>query len=157
MHIQSLRKRPAPWLVAGLLLCGTSGLGEAARAQTAAAKKDPSSTPAKDEKPVDAAKAAAKAKARPAAKAEAAKPEAPAKAAEPRREPSEAYKKSLRKTLEKRRQRRAQRAQSQGLDDARPVGAIVPWPMPPALIIRQTPEVHAEMNSLLGQLRRAGQ
>ena len=32
--------------------------------------------------------------------------------------------------------------QGQGPDDLRPVGAIVPWPMPPALIIRQTPEVH---------------
>ena len=47
--------------------------------------------------------------------------------------------------------------QGQALDDVRPIGAIVPWPMPPALIIRQTPEVHGEVNSLLGQLRKLTQ
>jgi hypothetical protein len=56
--------------------------------------------------------------------------------------------------VEKRRQRRARRAQAQGSDDMRPVGAIVPWPMPPALIIRQTPQVHDEVGSLLDKLRR---
>ena len=34
------------------------------------------------------------------------------------------------------------------------VGAIVPWPMPPALIIRHTREVHGEVDSLLYGLRR---
>ena len=34
------------------------------------------------------------------------------------------------------------------------VGAIVPWPMPPALIIRHTREVHGEVGSLLYGLRR---
>lgn len=153
----SRRKRSARWLFTGLLFCGTSWQGEPARAQTTTTKKDPSSAPTKGQKRADGADARTETKTRPAANAEQAKHQAPAKAAEPRREPSEAYKESLRKTLEKRRQRRAQRAQAQGLDDARPVGAIVPWPMPPALIIRQTPEVHGEMNSLLGQLRRAGQ
>jgi hypothetical protein len=71
-----------------------------------------------------------------------------------RREPSPAYRDSLRKTLEKRRQRRARLAQGQGLDGARPIGAIVPWPMPPALIIRHTPEVHGEVDSLVGRLRK---
>jgi hypothetical protein len=76
------------------------------------------------------------------------------KAQAPRRGPSAEYQESIRKTVEKRRQRRARRAQAQGLDDPRPVGAIVPWPMPPALIIRQTPQVHGEVDSLLGGLRR---
>ncbi|MGP0064683.1 MAG: hypothetical protein ACLQGP_13930 [Isosphaeraceae bacterium] len=157
MDSRCRRKRPAPWLFAGLLLCATSWPGEPARAQTVTTKKDPSSAPAKDRKAVEAAPARSDTKPRPTTKAEKSKPQAAAKAPEPRREPSEAYKESLRKTLEKRRQRRAQRAQAQGLDETRPIGAIVPWPMPPALIIRQTPEVHGEMNSLLGQLRRAGQ
>ena len=46
-------------------------------------------------------------------------------------------------------------AQSRDPEDPRPVGAIVPWPMPPALIIRQTPQVHDEVGSLLDVLRRA--
>jgi hypothetical protein len=79
---------------------------------------------------------------------------AAAKVQPPRREPSQAYRDSIRKTLEKRRQRRARRALGPGLDGARPIGAIVPWPMPPALIIRHTPEVHGELDSLLGGLRR---
>ena len=33
------------------------------------------------------------------------------------------------------------------------VGAIVPWPMPPTLIIRHTAEVHGEIEGLLGLLR----
>lgn len=40
------------------------------------------------------------------------------------------------------------------MDDAMAVGAIVPWPMPPALIIRHTPQVHDEIESLLGLLRK---
>jgi hypothetical protein len=79
---------------------------------------------------------------------------AAAQAQPPRREPSQAYRDAIRKTLEKRRQRRARRAQGPGLNDTRPIGAIVPWPMPPALIIRHTPEVHGELDSLLGGLRR---
>ncbi len=73
-------------------------------------------------------------------------------AGQARNEPSEAYRESIRRTVEKRRQRRAQRGQ--GIDNPLPVGAIVPWPMPPALIIRQTPQVHDEIESLLRLLRR---
>jgi hypothetical protein len=54
----------------------------------------------------------------------------------------------LRRTVEKKRQRRARRGLSQ-----RP-NAIVPWPMPPVLIIRATPDVHDEVDSLLRMLRR---
>jgi hypothetical protein len=86
------------------------------------------------------------------------KESAPAKAdaKAPRREPSREFQDSIRKTVEKRRQRRALRAQALGTVDGQPPGAIVPWPMPPALIIRQTPPVHDEIDSLLGQLRRGG-
>ncbi len=71
---------------------------------------------------------------------------------QPRNEPSQAYRESIRRTVEKRRQRRASRGQ--GTDDSRPVGAIVPWIMPPVLIIRHTPQVHDEIDSLLGFLRK---
>jgi hypothetical protein len=40
------------------------------------------------------------------------------------------------------------------MGDSRPIGAIVPWTMPPALIIRHTPQVHDEIESLLGLLRK---
>ncbi len=40
------------------------------------------------------------------------------------------------------------------MDDSRPVGAIVPWIMPPVLIIRHTAQVHDEIDSLLGLLRK---
>ncbi len=73
-------------------------------------------------------------------------------AGRPRNEPSHAYRESIRQTVEKRRQRRANRGQ--GMGDPRPIGAIVPWIMPPALIIRHTPQVHDEIESLLGLLRK---
>jgi hypothetical protein len=57
------------------------------------------------------------------------------------------YRAGLRRTAELRRQRRAPHA-------ARPVGTIVAWPLPPALIIRQTPEVHGEVRGLLRAPRR---
>jgi len=69
-----------------------------------------------------------------------------------RREFSEAYRESLRRTVEKRRELRARRRL--GSEASQPAGAIVPWPMPPALIIRQTREVHGEINSFLDVLRR---
>ena len=119
------RARPGP--AGGFPARGPSGAGAKPAGEPARKKKEP-------------APAAAKAKAR---------------AQDPRREPSEAHKEEIRKTVEQRRQRRARRAQGQGPDDLRPVGAIVPWPMPPALIIRQTPEVHDEVGSLLDVLRRA--
>jgi hypothetical protein len=34
-----------------------------------------------------------------------------------------------------------------------PVGLIVPYPFPPALIIRQTPEAHDEVQAFLNMLR----
>ena len=68
-------------------------------------------------------------------------------------EPSAAYQESVRQTVERRRQRRARRQQNAG-DSAGAVGAIVPWPMPPALIIRHTPEVHGQVDSFLYGLRR---
>jgi hypothetical protein len=70
----------------------------------------------------------------------------------PRREFSEAYRESLRRTVEKRRELRARR--KTGSEAAAPPGAIVPWPMPPALIIRHTPDVHGEVGSFLDILRR---
>ena len=68
--------------------------------------------------------------------------------------PSADYQASIRKTVERRRQRRARRGQN-AADDTAAVGAIVPWPMPPALIIRHTREVHGEVGSLLYGLRRS--
>jgi hypothetical protein len=70
----------------------------------------------------------------------------------PRREFSAAYRESLRRTVEKRRELRARR--QMGSADYQPIGAIVPWPMPPALIIRHTREVHGEIGSFLDVLRR---
>ncbi|MGO9463246.1 MAG: hypothetical protein ACLQIB_29040 [Isosphaeraceae bacterium] len=69
-----------------------------------------------------------------------------------RREYSEAYRESLRRTVEKRRELRARRRQA--AEASQPPGAIVPWPMPPALIIRQTRDVHGEIGSFLDVLRR---
>lgn len=80
------------------------------------------------------------------------KAEAKASGAAPRREFSEAYRESLRRTVEKRRELRSRRRM--GSDASQPPGAIVPWPMPPALIIRQTPDVHGEIGNFLDVLRR---
>jgi hypothetical protein len=63
--------------------------------------------------------------------------------------PSPAYKAELRKTLEQRRQRRARGGNSPATN------SIVPWLMPPTLIIRATPEVHNEVQSLFWLLRRS--
>ena len=63
-----------------------------------------------------------------------------------RGEDSEAFKASIRHTIEVRNRRRRERA-------ATPVGQMVPYPMPPALIIRHTPEVHDEVTDLLRLLR----
>jgi hypothetical protein len=68
-------------------------------------------------------------------------------------EPSADYQASIRQTVERRRQRRARRQQN-AAEDSAAVGAIVPWPMPPALIIRHTREVHGDVGSLLYGLRR---
>ena len=77
---------------------------------------------------------------------------AAAPAAQPRNAPSEAYRESIRRTVEKRRERRANRGQ--GMGDSHPTGGIVPWPMPPALIIRHTPQFHDEIESFLDLLRK---
>jgi hypothetical protein len=63
--------------------------------------------------------------------------------------PSPAYKAELRKTLEQRRQRRARQGGSPAPN------SIVPWPMPPSLIIRATPDIHDEVQSLFWLLRRS--
>ncbi|MFO0908588.1 MAG: hypothetical protein U0794_09530 [Isosphaeraceae bacterium] len=60
-------------------------------------------------------------------------------------EPSPEYRASLRRTLELRRARR--------VASAAPVGRIETFPMPPALVIRQTRERHDEIGSLLDLLR----
>jgi hypothetical protein len=74
---------------------------------------------------------------------------------QPRDEPSAAYRESLRRTVERRRQRRARRGQQQEPGAASgAIGAIVPWPMPAALIIRHTPDVHGEVGSFVDGLRR---
>jgi hypothetical protein len=61
-------------------------------------------------------------------------------------EPSPAYKAALRRTAELRKERRSRVVPS-------PVGVIVAYPMPPSLIIRQTPGVHDEIEGLLRLLR----
>jgi hypothetical protein len=63
-------------------------------------------------------------------------------------EPSPEYKAGLRRTLELRKQRKRAPV-------ARPPGVIVPYPLPPSLIIRHRPEVHDEVESLLNLLRRS--
>ncbi len=70
-------------------------------------------------------------------------------------EPSPARRESLRRTIEKRRQRRAQLAQEQtSTASIGSIGAIVPWPMPPALVIRHTGATHDEINDFLAILRK---
>lgn len=108
-----------------------------------AQEKPPASSPIK---PDTAPKAKAGEKPKKKAKAQA---DAPKK-----KDAGPGFQEEIRKTVEHRRRRRARRAQA--AEATRPPGAIVPWPMPPALIIRQTPEVHDEIESLLGQLRRGG-
>jgi hypothetical protein len=76
--------------------------------------------------------------------------EAARKEAKARKGPSEDYQESIRRTVERRRERRARRGQ--GTSGSVAPGAIVPWPMPPALIIRQTRETHDEIGSFLGLL-----
>jgi len=61
-------------------------------------------------------------------------------------EPSAEYRAALRRTLERRKERKGNRANA-------PVGQIVPYPMPPTLIIRHTREVHGEVEGLLRLLR----
>jgi hypothetical protein len=67
--------------------------------------------------------------------------------AAPADEPSPEFRAGLKRTAELRKQRRRDRT-------AQSYGVIVPYPFPPALIIRHKPEVHHEVRSLLGLLRR---
>jgi hypothetical protein len=67
----------------------------------------------------------------------------------PAGEPSPEYKAALKRTLELRRGRRR-------MDAGPPVGLIVPYPMPPVLVIRHTRETHEEIGALLGVLRHGG-
>jgi hypothetical protein len=62
-------------------------------------------------------------------------------------EPSRVFRAGLRRTAELRKQRRRDRA-------AQPYGVIIPYPFPPALVIRHKPEIHQEVRSLLNLLRR---
>jgi hypothetical protein len=145
MDSRPRRRIPTGAILAGLLACGMLTL---AIAPPARAQSRPEPDPARRDPPQPAVAA------KPAAQA--ARPRPVARA--PRREPNEAFQAEIRKTVEQRRRRRARRGQGQvrGAGDPRPVGAIVPWPMPPALIIRQTPQVHDEVGSLLDGLRRGG-
>jgi hypothetical protein len=138
MDSRSRRIAGAGPLLAGWLAFAMAGVAATARAQDTG--KDAGARPGGGQ---DKGKAGAKKGGAAAARGDA-----------PRREPSPEFQEGIRKTVEKRRQRRARRAQAMGTAEAHPPGAIVPWPMPPALIIRQTPEVHGEVDSLLGQLRR---
>ena len=63
-----------------------------------------------------------------------------------RAEDSPAFKASIRHTIEVRNRRRRERAN-------RPPGKMDGWPMPPALVIRQTPEAHDEIRDFLRLLR----
>jgi hypothetical protein len=65
-------------------------------------------------------------------------------------EPSPEFQANLKRTLALRKQRRRAAAA-----EAQPVGAIVPYPFPPALIIRHRPEVHDEIGAFLDALRRS--
>jgi hypothetical protein len=65
----------------------------------------------------------------------------------PAAEPSPEYRAGLKRTAELRKHRRRDAT-------AQPVGVIVPYPFPPALIIRHTPQVHDEVRGLLDVLRR---
>jgi hypothetical protein len=62
-------------------------------------------------------------------------------------DPSPAYREGLKRTAELRKVRRVARP-------GQPVGLIVPYPMPPALVIRHTAESHDEIQALLDALRR---
>lgn len=64
-------------------------------------------------------------------------------------EPSPRFRAELKRTLEMRKQRRQAPAAS-----PQSIGAIVPYPMPPALIIRHTREVHDDIGAFLDALRR---
>jgi hypothetical protein len=145
---------PASWLssasrvLGALLLCELFSLADVAKAQAPAPVQG--QPPAK----ADGRKNGPGAGQRDA-KARRKQAQDPARAQlQPRGEPSADYQESLRRTIERRRERRARRGQAQGNAAASAaIGAIVPWPMPPALIIRHTPAVHDEVGAFLYGLR----
>jgi len=65
-------------------------------------------------------------------------------------EPSAEFQAGVRRTLELRRLRH------RGAVNLTPPGAVVAWPMPPTLVIRQTRERHDEISVLLDTLRYGG-
>ena len=147
------RHRSRLGLFAGLIITGACWAADAARAQTTAPAKSQSRV--QPEKPKSGAKAKSDTDRR-GANHPAGKAQNRARAQNKKdAEPSPEYRESIRRTVERRRERRARVAQQQGSSAAAgAVGASVPWPMPPALIIRQTPEVHDEIGAFLSLLRR---
>jgi hypothetical protein len=150
------RREPAPGLVGVLVLCGILCAGQAAWAQTGAARQSPLPATAQrqDKSNSKSAKTVGKeAKADSSAKTAS---QQTGKAAanqqnKTRSEPSAAYQESVRQTVERRRLRRARRQAQAG--DSASVGGIVPWVMPPALIIRHTRDVHDDIGAFLFGLR----
>jgi hypothetical protein len=141
-----IRPTPARWVLGGLFFCAACCVTRDVRAQ---AQK-----PGRGEQSAQAEARKAKASDVPKAKGRGADvPRDDGRKAGRAAEPSAAYQESVRQTVERRRQRRARRQQNAG-DATLAIGGIVPWPMPPALIIRHTPEVHSEVGSLLYGLRR---
>jgi hypothetical protein len=150
MNGRLCRLMPAKWVVGCLLLCAVLCAKGEARAQTkASGKKDATPTEAKGQKRAGAQAGKAE---QLDANNQRGVDQAADGAARPG-EPSAAYRESLRQTVERRRQRRARRQQG-AADASQAMGAIVTWPMPPALIIRHTREVHGEIGSLSDGLRR---
>ena len=144
----ALARRSAAWFLGSLLLCTV----DAARAQSPPSDRNQQAGRTAGKK---AQTQTNRRKTPPAGEQVAGAPQARAGDAvrkPARREFSEAYRESLRRTVEIRRQLRARRRQ--GAEASQPPGAIVPWPMPPALIIRQTREIHGEIGSFLDVLRR---
>jgi hypothetical protein len=137
--------RPTNWVLGTLLFFGSCCATNEVLAQTQTPGGSGKSTPA--DAPKDKAANARKTDGRRAGADPA------AGGAGRAAQPSAEYQASLRQTVERRRQRRARRQQN-AADTAGTVGAIVPWPMPPALIIRHTSDVHGEVGSLLYGLRR---
>jgi hypothetical protein len=143
------RRKPARWFTRSLMLCALFCTTAVSQAQTAAPGQNPppARTPGKDETVGKGAKAASGGK---TASRQAGK-DAASQQNKARSEPSEAYKESVRQTVERRRARRARLLAQGGASTA--VGGIVPWPMPPALIIRHTRDVHDDIGSFLFGLR----
>jgi hypothetical protein len=151
-----VRNQPAPHLTGALLLCGILGVGATVSAQTGAGGQSPpparaqgqdksngksAKTVGKEAKADSSAKTASKQTGKDAAKEQ----------SKVRSEPSAAYQESVRQTVERRRLRRARRQAQAG--DSAAVGGIVPWLMPPALVIRHTRDVHDDIGAFLFGLR----